>query len=828
MSNSIGARVDRILQAMSPGAIARTGTPAWGQVAARARTPLVVVALLLAVFWLFRLVLPGDEFGIDVAYLHYPVYRWTAAQLLQGGLPLWNPYQLCGVPTLATLQGGLLYPPHLLYLVLPTHIAMALSSYLHLLLATGAMLIFALRAGLGWGPALLAAILLGMRGAQPGHIFNPSMLESGAWLCVGFVAALEIARGRLIIGAMGMSLATALCLFAGFPQFAIYSAYAWGFLTVGVLLFDRHGLRHILQRALTCVAAILLGALMASVQLLPALELAEHGARQRGQLPLELMYPFGLMGFGSAWNALQTVLLNRSAAPSLFMSFGLAALLLPLASVFHRKQRALAMAAIGLALITVAFALGPATPLFEHFLRLPELGSFRSPSRVLLVADFCFAITAAIGLDFMLKWRSRSEDEKRARFAGSLRIPLFVAVVAGAGFGSGLAPLPVAAACLVASLLAAVAFRRLAAGYFPAIASTVVLVAVVVEIFLAPGQRFELPYRAANDHVRAYEEPRPLLDGLANDPSRVWSWGRPDADHLPWKAPSLFGVRSLADYDIMLLERQAEYFSYLMWGRTTSVVQTDTGLRDFVFHGRLRLLGSGVDVPSVLERSRLSELAAARHLLVPRFALGTPPLADFLASEDIERQHVADPSLILFENRRALPRAYIAHGAQPAPPVEELMALMSRPDFDPRQSSFVEGTLAVQPVPVHERVERTQDVDARSAEPGDDASEFARIVVDDLHRVEIEARLASPGLLVLADSYYPGWRATIDGKPARIHATNHLFRGVALEAGRHRVVFDYQPQSVSQGAFASLAGLLGFAGMVFYWRLAPPQRDLHS
>ena len=57
-----------------------------------------------------------------------------------------------------------------------------------------------------------------------------------------------------------------------------------------------------------------------------------------------------------------------------------------------------------------------------------------------------------------------------------------------------------------------------------------------------------------------------------------------------------------------------------------------------------------------------------------------------------------------------------------------------------------------------------------------------------------------PGLVVLADSILPGWTATVDGVPAPILATNHLFRGVPAPAGTHRIRFAYRPRSLALGA----------------------------
>jgi uncharacterized membrane protein YfhO len=64
---------------------------------------------------------------------------------------------------------------------------------------------------------------------------------------------------------------------------------------------------------------------------------------------------------------------------------------------------------------------------------------------------------------------------------------------------------------------------------------------------------------------------------------------------------------------------------------------------------------------------------------------------------------------------------------------------------------------------------------------------------------------------VLADTYYPGWIATVDGVPAAILATNHLFRGVPAPAGTHRIRFAYRPRSLRLGAALSLLTALALA-----------------
>ena len=73
--------------------------------------------------------------------------------------------------------------------------------------------------------------------------------------------------------------------------------------------------------------------------------------------------------------------------------------------------------------------------------------------------------------------------------------------------------------------------------------------------------------------------------------------------------------------------------------------------------------------------------------------------------------------------------------------------------------------------------------------------------------VSIDAECAARCLVVLTDLDYPGWQVRVDGEPAPIHRTDFLFRGVVVEAGRHRIEYVYAPSSVALGAGVSAATL---------------------
>src|SRR5881398_1754626 len=146
-------------------------------------------AVLVSFFWVTRLLLPGTHRGfssIDDYLLYLPAYEVAAGWIKRGVLPLWNPYALCGIPWVAGLQEGFFYPPHVLYLLLPTPTAFAASTLFHLIFIGISTVLFARRAGLGYAPAVLAAVLFVLRGTT--ILFaatEPPQLDASAWLPLG-------------------------------------------------------------------------------------------------------------------------------------------------------------------------------------------------------------------------------------------------------------------------------------------------------------------------------------------------------------------------------------------------------------------------------------------------------------------------------------------------------------------------------------------------------------------------------------------------------------------------------------------------------------------
>jgi hypothetical protein len=160
----------------------------------------------------------------------------------------------------------------------------------------------------------------------------------------------------------------------------------------------------------------------------------------------------------------------------------------------------------------------------------------------------------------------------------------------------------------------------------------------------------------------------------------------------------------------------------------------------------------------------------------------------------------------VYENARALPRAFVVHGVQPVAGDEEARALIATGALDPTAAVAIVGATAD---------------DAAGRAPGPAAAEESvEIASYAPERVELRARLATAGALVLTDADYPGWSATVDGAPAPIRRADVGVRAILLDAGEHRVVFTYRSPLLLYGAgLAAIGALLALA--LLLW---PPRR----
>jgi hypothetical protein len=184
-----------------------------------------------------------------------------------------------------------------------------------------------------------------------------------------------------------------------------------------------------------------------------------------------------------------------------------------------------------------------------------------------------------------------------------------------------------------------------------------------------------------------------------------------------------------------------------------------------------------------------------------------------------ERQHEwgKQEDWQILKNKNAFPRAWVVHDGRFIPPITGMGKAQRQPwmeeilyqadpywnnrerhYYDPRVLAWIETHDVAGLRPYLPRTAPT-------------ATEQPVITRYEPRLVEIDVRLEAPGIVILADVYYPGWSLTIDGRPATILQVNRLMRGAAVPAGPHRLVYRYWPDSFRNGVVISGAGLLALA-----------------
>jgi hypothetical protein len=143
---------------------------------------------------------------------------------------------------------------------------------------------------------------------------------------------------------------------------------------------------------------------------------------------------------------------------------------------------------------------------------------------------------------------------------------------------------------------------------------------------------------------------------------------------------------------------------------------------------------------------------------------------------------------LIFENTRAVPRAFLAEDVETVADANAAISAMREPGIDPRATAFVESP----------QTPRALNLEHSGGQ--------ADIISYKSSTIVINVEASNRSLLVLTDSYYPGWKALVDGTERTIYPTDLAFRGVIVEPGHHQVVFEYRPLSFYYGVGAASFG----------------------
>jgi hypothetical protein len=714
---------------------------------------LAIASLALLLASALALPEPSVYAGADWLRLHLLYKAYAKDALSAGHLPLWNPWVALGRPFLADTETAVLYPPNLLYLVLPIWAALFVLIVGHLALAVTGML--ELERLLGFPPwlAWLQATVFGL-GAPLVLCVSTGQIPYSQAMC--YVPIALAAAMRLQDAPSGRRLATLACVLAlqllcGHPQMAWLTWLGMATFVVGrSTVADGSREKSVVVGWAWIAAALALALAASAAMLLPFAELAYQGNRSAPTLEfasggtMEWRYWLSLF----APDAGRRVFLPaRDQYDGLLAVLGIVGLL----RVRDRNARGLlAMGAVGFFL-----AAGLRTPVFRLLFHIvPGVAQLHLHSRAARLLSFALLL----GTGLFLRQPVRG-GPRLAALAGAAVLTWGSAFLA---LRLAPAPRPLLAEPTLRLALFALAGvlvlpATLAGSPARAVAARVALGAIVLgELALAlqPSRaEWFLPSPSAGE--------RPLFSALQQAGLYPPSGVPPRVLVPPWvvrdDAGLLYKWSRGSGYNALTLDR--------VW---------------IYEHARLGI------TPPTHENTYPSEQIWERgpfpyHLM--NLAVGWDS---------------ADSRLMLRSDRD--PRAYLVAAARPVESWREAVRLLAA-GHDPRQEALVEA-----PVPgLPAATETASEQDVGTAE----IRSFAPA------RVVVTAEAEGPRLLVLAEAYYPGWDASLDGQPAPCVPANAWMRAVALPAGRHEVTFTYRSRWLLLG---TLISVLASGAIILLWR----------
>jgi hypothetical protein len=731
---------------------------------------------------------------VDYSTNLQPWLRYTRERLPD--MPLWNPFISGGRPHFANAQSAVFSPLSLPAYVLPFWWSLGVIAVMKVFIAAFGTYLLGRALGMRFAGALLAGLVFAF--CLYYLVWIPWPLPN-VWSLLPWLLLLTeaVIRRPAVLPAAGLAVVVALQFFGGHPESNFHLlAVTTVFLGFRLLVLRREGTLPELRRPLVAFgAALAVGAAMAAALLVPFLELLTHS----GDVALresfaEITLPKGyLLGFAlyDYWGrATQASVGDFSQVRALYV--GALPLVLAAAALVVRPTLLRAgVAAFGALMLAVVVGVPPFPEIASQIPIVKTANHLRLSVMVML----CLALLAGFGLDDLCERKVERRSLLLALAVALLVVPVLV-LAARRELSPGLlgqaleiawglkwpAP-PLDAdgleAIRVASLIVWVSFMglacllllgrlrgRLAAPAFAALA----FVLVAGDLFKAG--------MGATPAITTEQATQPSTPGLeflqSRRPNRFVGLQRPlgPSPLLP-NAGVRWGLYDARGWDAAVEERYNT-----LWRRA---------VQD----------GGPTEVPTTSARLTAASLPAFRLLSVTDIA------------QDPDEPVVRDPSLPLsydgrdlrvYATPRPLPRAGVVGAQRVAPTEEAQLAAVLEPGFDGRTTVVTQRPLPGLPtVP---------------AAPAAGPAGRARIVTYEPERVVVQATATRAAELVLTDVHYPGWKVTLDGKPADLHRVDYLLRGTTLPAGSHRVEFRYEPLSWRVGWIVSLVSVIALAAAV--------------
>ncbi|MFX0196489.1 MAG: YfhO family protein [Candidatus Hodarchaeota archaeon] len=775
----------------------------------------VTILLLSACIFFWPVLLHPDQMFdfFDMVYVNYPWGFFTESMLKKGQFPLWLPYCYSGEPFIANIQTAVFYPPHLILLMIfPTHLALGFSILLHIFLAGLFMYILMRYLNLDNASSFLSSIIFMYSGFFIAHALRGhyTMILAACWLPLIFLLFNIALKKTSVYYGLLTGIPISLQFLAGHPQMSLYTLFALGLYLVFrslLIIKEKRALKEVAYIFAISALAIVVGVLLAAIQLIPTFEFLGLTTRGGGvsydfattysfprQNLITFLLPNFYGNFVSGWGLWHytEVCVYVGILPLIFIFFAI------FFKRSEKEEREFMWFFTGLAVFSMLLAFGRYTQIYWLAWKyIPGINIFRAPSRFRFLVTFSAAILAGFGFSFFKGNLTLYERKNIGTVIKILALLIIWMISEIFLFGEGIVQgnlnrrnlnflvsimtdptsiqnrsFPIILDWLILTVLSIGCVVLLALRiinktfkfqYFNKCFNILKknINVIVILFVLANLWFFHIGFVTTTLPNDVYSEPD-YVEFLKNNSGIYRVYDEPKFHHtisyrslIPDNSQIIYGIHELSSFNPPM---QLQTY--------TEVLDSIHPLSDNTHHPILNLLNV-------------------------KYILSSNPLNNSGFELAFSQNHI-----YIYENKQVLPKAFVLHKVKILSEDDIIKELRST-SFNPIDAILLEQQHTIETL--NEGYKGVEHAEIRTYSPNE---------------IIVAVNIIHPGYLVLSENYYPGWKVYVDGEQREIYRAYHTLRAVYLDAGSHKLRFTYESASLKIGLWITFLTSLFLVGTI--------------
>jgi len=726
----------------------------------KANKEIIILIILPVVFFRKILFSPTEiiyQFPSDINT--YSVWKMYVLNSINnfGELPLWNNLIFSGNPYLGDPHSAMFYPINLIYLIFPIDNAFGYIFFINFILMGIFTYLFSRTIKLDKFSSLTASIVSTFGGTfviliYPGHIHISDGIIWFPALLLTFELAIQ--KRQLWIGILS-GFVISMMIFSGFIQIAVFSILSsMIYFLIRSITEYKSDLKLLIKMLFIPFIAVIVGALLSSIQLIPDFELSKYSTRRFG-----LGYEFASDFFLHPYQTLSFIFPHFFGSPidatwwgkgnfwTLSAYIGIFPIIFSAIAILFKRNNYVKIFLI-LTIFSLLFAFGNHGPLFQFFFNyVPGFDNFRAPARILFVFSFSLSMLTGFGVNYFIDKKNGIKKQKNL-----IKVQYFI--------------LPI----LIASII------------------------LIIFLFLKTDnldfyEKYVLrnSYAVGIDHYAIYQHFRTDLIVFS---TVLFSF----LTILYLRIKNITSVKFIKILILLIIIMDLWFYGYkflitkksnetYISPNALKIIKKDQSkFRVFDLSGELiELLGrSGIESITGNDSARLYYYRDYLWLVGPH---EESPYESFFQIEEIKNLNV----LKLLNVKYIISKKEITLNGIEKIYKDKNYIVYEIENFLPR--SFLKKH-------------------ATDTFPSNKKSDKVTITKYSPNEIILWTESKEKGLLFISEIWYPGWKVYINDKEKEIQKTNSIFRSVSLKKGKNDVRFIYSPTSYKIGKIITISTLL--------------------